>query len=85
MRNNLLSTAFPAYTGTGFRVLKTPQHLQDELWSFWKRNEKRGRRVEDWDVASATQLNFHENKTAIVKLDIEASLRDRIANQYRDT
>tara|TARA_B110000977_G_scaffold146838_1_gene186154 strand:- start:680 stop:1006 length:327 start_codon:yes stop_codon:yes gene_type:complete len=37
---------------------------------------------EGWDIMSQTQMNFHENKTDMVTLDHEASLRDRLANEY---
>ena len=55
--------------------------LQTELLAYWKRHV--ATKVEEgWDIMSQTQMNFHENKTDMVTLDHEASLRDRLANEY---
>lgn len=80
LRNIYLAHAFPNFTETGYKPMKTPQPLQNFLLNFMAQ-EDTIKHLEQWDNSS-TQLNFVNTTTNFYNLDEVAEKRDFMANKY---
>eukprot|EP01084_Bolivina_argentea_P194180 333140_1 len=81
LRNNFVVPALPAFSETGYKIIKTPVSMQNELFQFYKTYKTDNTMVERWNYDD-TKLNTHRLSSFIIDLNLNVSFKEYIANNY---